>query len=291
MEMHQIRYFLAVCAERSFTRAAEQCAISQPALTRAIQKLEEELGGVLFHRKRSETMLTELGELVYPRLEQIDVTRQQVAFDVRDFKEQRNQRLRLGIMCTIGPTRTLNFLSRLRRHIPSLQLSILEDKAGKLNERLLSGELDVAIMSLPTWPNSLRVRELFTENYVVAFASGHRFEDMDAIPVDELSGESYLRRINCEWPDHARCLGLDLTKFFDIRFESERDDWIQAMILAGYGCTIMPETLGTLPGISTRLLIEPKITRRVALASVAGRPSSYVIQQIERLCQSYNWHK
>src|SRR3954454_18713418 len=71
MEMHQIRYFLAVCLTLNFTRAAEQCHVTQPALTRAIQKLEEELGGLLFRRERKLTHLTDLGNLVRPQLEQI----------------------------------------------------------------------------------------------------------------------------------------------------------------------------------------------------------------------------
>jgi DNA-binding transcriptional LysR family regulator len=71
MEMHQIRYFLAVCETLNFTRAAEQCNVTQPALTRAIQKLEEELGGLLFRRERHLTHLTDLGRLVRPQLEQV----------------------------------------------------------------------------------------------------------------------------------------------------------------------------------------------------------------------------
>src|SRR5688500_7147290 len=71
MEMHQIRYFLAVCSTLNFTRAAEQCNVTQPALTRAIQKLEEELGGLLFRRERKLTHMTDLGNLVRPQLEGI----------------------------------------------------------------------------------------------------------------------------------------------------------------------------------------------------------------------------
>lgn len=71
MEMHQIRYFLAVCEELNFTRAAERCNVAQPSLTRAIKLLEEELGGQLFHRERANTHLSELGRLVKPHLEEV----------------------------------------------------------------------------------------------------------------------------------------------------------------------------------------------------------------------------
>jgi DNA-binding transcriptional LysR family regulator len=72
MEMKQVRYFLALCKERNFTRAAERCGIKQPSLTKAIKSLESKLGGALFYRSQSETQLTELGRLVYPRMRRID---------------------------------------------------------------------------------------------------------------------------------------------------------------------------------------------------------------------------
>ena len=112
MEMHEIRYFLAVCDTLNFTRAAERCNVSQPSLTRAIQKLEAELGGLLFRRERAATHLTDLGELVRPRLEQIAKDAATVRTTANSFLRMKDAPLSFGIMCTIGPLRSVGFLSR-----------------------------------------------------------------------------------------------------------------------------------------------------------------------------------
>jgi LysR family transcriptional regulator, hydrogen peroxide-inducible genes activator len=102
MEMHQIRYFLAVSDLLNFTRAAEQCNVTQPALTRAIQKLEEELGGLLFRRERHLTHLTDLGRLVRPQLEQVWRHTETAKTTAQSFLKLESAPLGLGVMCTIG---------------------------------------------------------------------------------------------------------------------------------------------------------------------------------------------
>ena len=102
MEMHQIRYFLAVCETLNFTRAAENCNVTQPALTRAIQKLEEELGGLLFRRERHLTHLTDLGRLMRPQLEQIWQQTEAAKTTAKSFLKLEDAALNVGLMCTIG---------------------------------------------------------------------------------------------------------------------------------------------------------------------------------------------
>src|SRR3712207_2550034 len=105
MDLHHIRYFLAVCETLNFTRAAERCNVTQPALSRAIQQLEDEIGGLLFRRERNLTHLTDLGALLKPRFQGImdDVTK--VREDARRFLTLEDANVTLGVMCTIGPTR------------------------------------------------------------------------------------------------------------------------------------------------------------------------------------------
>ena len=103
MEMQQVRYFVALARTLNFTRAAEQCNVSQPALTRAIQQLEHEFGGPLFHRERSNTHLSDLGLMMLPYLEGVEAsarTAKQVASEARKLE---NVTMTLGAMCTIGP--------------------------------------------------------------------------------------------------------------------------------------------------------------------------------------------
>ena len=100
MEMHEIRYFLALCETLNFTRAAERANVTQPALTRAIQKIEEELGGLLFRRERSRTHLTDLGQLLRPQLEEVLKRSEAVKAAARGFLKLDNAPLKLGVMCT-----------------------------------------------------------------------------------------------------------------------------------------------------------------------------------------------
>ena len=126
MEMHQIRYFLAVAEELNFTRAADRCNVTQPALTRAIQKLEEELGGLLFRRERSLTHLTDLGRLMRPHLEQVLKETEAAKSTATSFLRLSEAPLNLGIMCTIGPLRFVGFLNRFRTENPGIELSMIE---------------------------------------------------------------------------------------------------------------------------------------------------------------------
>ena len=114
MEMHQIRYFLALSETLNFTRAAERCNVTQPTLTAAIRRLEEELGGPLFHRERNRSHLTELGRLMRPHFERIHTSTEAARSDAMDLTDLGKASLRLGVMCTIGPSRLIGLVNRLR---------------------------------------------------------------------------------------------------------------------------------------------------------------------------------
>src|SRR5262249_52114287 len=147
MEMHQVRYFLALAGTRNFTRAAEQCHVTQPSLTRAIKMLEEELGGPLLHRDRRKTDLPALAQVMLPQLERLRPTLQSVKTTAASLLNLRDAPLKLGLMCTIGPLRFAGFLSRFRSQQPGIRLSLIERKPSDLAAALHGGELDVAVMA------------------------------------------------------------------------------------------------------------------------------------------------
>ncbi len=114
MEMHQVRYFLAVAEELNFTRASERCNVTQPSLSRAIKLLEEELGGLLFHRERDSTRLTDLGHMVRPYLQSVHDQSSLVKRLSREFV--RRWALKLGIMTTISPDEIVDLIANIRTH-------------------------------------------------------------------------------------------------------------------------------------------------------------------------------
>jgi len=149
MELHEIRYFLALSKTLNFTKAAEMCNVSQPALTRAIQKMEDELGGLLFSRERNNTHLTELGRLLEPNLTEVLARTQAAKETATRFLRLDSAQLRLGVMCTIGPVRFVSFLSRFRADNPGVDITLVEAVPSRLCELLLKGELDVALLAKP----------------------------------------------------------------------------------------------------------------------------------------------
>lgn len=287
MEMHQVRYFLALSETLNFTRAAERCNVTQPTLTAAIRRLEEELGGPLFHRERNRSHLTELGRLVRPHFERIHASSEAVRSEAMDLSDLGKASLRLGVMCTIGPSQLIGLVNRLRDDIPALELALSEAPGENLVANLMAGELDMAFIGLPSYPERLDARPLYSERYVVAFSMGHRFESMTSVPFDELENEDYLSRVHCEHPQHLDLLGVPRAYESNVRFRSEREDWIQAMICAGMGCAVMPEFLPLMPGIATRVLEQPDVSRTISLVTVAGRRFSPAAQVFVRYAQRF----
>ena len=200
MEMQQIRYFLAVADTLNFTRAAERCHVSQPALTRAIQQLEEELGGLLLRRERKLTHLTDFGRLIEPHLRQLHADADAAKSTAKRFLSLQEAEIRLGVMCTIGPVRFMGFLAHFRSANPGCEITLVEGVPTRLSELLLQGELDLAVMAQPDPFNErLEISPLYRERFCIAFPTGHRLEQQNRIQISDVAGETYLRRINCEY--------------------------------------------------------------------------------------------
>ncbi len=291
MEIHEIRYFLAVAENKNFTRAAQQCGVSQPAITRAIRKLEAELGGLLFDRRPGRTALTELGRRLMPRLEKAYIEVGKAKETANALSDARKHMLRLGVMCTIAPTHMTTLLEKLRHKVPDLVISLLDAKSSEVVELLLADEIDIGLSAWPEYPEEIALVPLFRERFAVAFAKGHAFEKLPAIALGQLAGENYLDRLGCEFNEYYAFEFGDWTIDMDVRFSSEREDWIQAMIKAGAGCSIVPEFTPLLDGIATRPLTEPGVIRQVSLLTARGRIFSPVAEAFVRLARAHTWQK
>lgn len=288
MESHQVRYFVALADALNFTRAAERCNVTQPSLTRAIKQLEDELGGPLFHRERNNTHLTELGRTMRPFLEQIFDNMRAAKNRARDMLQLKRASLDVGLMCTIGPTKLVDLIGGFRRRYPDVELRLRDGKGQALQESLVAGELDVAVLGMPEGlDDRLNPIPMFGENFMITFAPGHRFEAMVEVPAAELSGEPYISRANCEFAEHANRVLTELG--VDIRplYRSEREDWVLAMILAGLGWGFTPECSVSLPGIEARRLVRPGIDRTIHVATVRGRPHSPAVGAFVR--EAVSW--
>jgi LysR family hydrogen peroxide-inducible transcriptional activator len=284
MEMHQVRYFLAVAEALNFTKAAETCNVTQPSLTRAIKLLEGELGGQLFHRERANTHLSELGRTVKPHLEQLYETTLAAKSLAQDLKRVQKTTLKLGIMCTIAPTQLIEFIDSVQGHHGGIEIELCDANGLTLQERLLNGQLEVAIYCLPgTEPDpALHVMPLFREQMMIVVPPGHPFAAQNAVTTSDLQGGRYLNRVNCEFNDYGGRVFAERGVECQTVYKTERDDWIFAMVRAGLGFGFMPQFSVTDKGVVARPLIDPEFWRTVNLVTVRGRPHSPAVGALVR---------
>ncbi len=146
MQLYQVRYFLALARTLNFTRAAEQCNVTQPALTKAVQKLEQELGGALIHRERHLTQLTELGKMILPTLEKIFAAAEAVRLQARGYQKKTIAPLKIGLVPSVSAALITELLLEVARIIPDLRVDLREADANELIAMLLDGEINVALV-------------------------------------------------------------------------------------------------------------------------------------------------
>lgn len=290
MDVHHIRYFIAVCETLNFTRAADKCNVTQPALSRAIQQLEEEVGGLLFRRERNLTHLTDLGVLLRPRLRQILDELDVVRKDARRFLTLEDANITLGIMCTIGPARFTGLLASFRARYPGITLKLVEGVPASLCDKLEAGDLDIAILAAAEeFPERFDVEALYRERFLVAFPAGHRFEGMTAVPISAVDGETYLLRANCEYAGHLGNVLRDCRAGVKVAYASEREDWIQNMVAGGLGICFIPEFSVVVPGLMSRPVTEPEVWRDICVASMSGRRHSPAVSSFLKAIRDHDW--
>lgn len=290
VEMHQIRYALAVAHALSFTRAAENCHASQPALSKAVKALEDELGAPLFHREGRQILVSEFGRSMLPHLQRIADEAEMTQLVASNFRLLNKVPLRLGVLCTIGPLRLSRFLATVRDQYPGVELAVQEGTMARLLEDLRSGELDFCVISSGgATAEAVNSIPLYDERYVVVLPTEHRLGAANALTLDDLSGESYVDRLSCE----MREMMLDVCGQRKVElyamFRSEREDWVQSMVMAGIGFAFMPEYSVTLPGLMQRPLIDPAVTRSVSLVSMPGRRFSPAASAFANVAQTFGW--
>ena len=290
MEMHQIRYFLAAAKALSFTRAAEVCHVSQPALTTAIKKLEARLGSPLFLREGRRLALTEFGRQMQPHLAQIAEQAEAVQSVAENFRLLNQVPIRVGVMATIGPARLARFLAGFEQSYPGVEVAVREGGLQAIADWLDADEIDVAILNpLDGLRAGYRAEPIYTERYMVLLPPEHRLRERNAITLQDLSGEPYVDRLSCEMREMVMRVCDDMGVKLYARFRSEREDWVQAMVMANIGFAFMPEYSVTHPDTVRRPLIDPAVERTIGLVTVPGRKHSPAVAAFVRSARNHRW--
>lgn len=290
MEMHQVRYALAVAHALNFTKAAESCHASQPALSKAVKALEGELGSPLFHREGKQVLLSEFGRSMLPHLQRIADEAEMAQMLASNFKLLHKVPIRLGVLCTVGPVRLSRFLSVVQQNHPGIELAVREGTMASLAEDLELGDLDFAVLgSAGGTPEHLNAITLYDERYVVVFPPEHSLSASNAIALSDLSGEPYVDRLSCEMREMVMAVCRQRSIELYATFRSEREDWVQSMVMARMGFAFMPEYSVTLPGLMQRPLVDPEVTRKVMLVHKPGRPFTPAAQVFAKAARSFTW--
>ncbi|MCI0509536.1 LysR family transcriptional regulator [Chromohalobacter marismortui] len=192
MTLTELRYIVTLAQEHHFGRAAERCHVSQPTLSVAVKKLEDELGIALFERSKSTVQVTPLGEKIVAQahrvLEQAGLIKEMATAG----KDQLASPLRIGAIYTIGPYLFPHLIPELSRHAPQMPLYIEEGFTGDLRRKLRSGELDAVIVALPFNEPDVLTKAIYEEPFEVLLPSGHPWTRKTAIAKEDLLHEKLL---------------------------------------------------------------------------------------------------
>lgn len=284
MEFYQVKYFLAVAEHNNFTHAATACNVSQPALTRAIQRLEDLMGGDLFQRDARHTSITPLGKIILPFFQNM------VEFAdtaMREAKKQtllRSVSLSIGIAGTIGPKYLASLLRQLTIISSKLEIKIFHGTSRKIQDLLFSGDIEIGIAAMRDIPVQIKAEALFDEYYHVAFRKGHRFEKFETVSFQDLADENLIERLNCEYLDAISLALMKHTQQPLICYRSQDEGLIQEMVADGVGCSIVPKSLVSNPNIQLRMLANPIFQRRVSAITIRGIRHSDIQRKFLNLC-------
>ncbi|MDP3088499.1 MAG: LysR substrate-binding domain-containing protein [Methylotenera sp.] len=272
MTLNELRFVIAVAKERNFRRAAEKCYVSQPALSLAIKKLEEDLGVIIFERSRTDVSPTAIGEQI---IEQAILTMEQATY-IREIAKQGNDQLcgafRLGLIYSVGPYLLPEIIPILRVKAPDMPLLIEENLTIQLEAQLKSGAIDAAVVALPFDVADIKTMSLYDEKYVVMVPISHPWANRKEINASELIDENVLL-LNSEHCYSHQILQAcpDLSRKGQV-LQGNSLETIRNMVASNLGITVLPISAATERYMHGNALVKvipfmaPVPMRRVALA-------------------------
>jgi DNA-binding transcriptional LysR family regulator len=290
MEMHQVRYFLAVARVLNFTRAAEECHVAQPSLTRAIKQLEQELGGELFRRERNLTHLSDLGQRMLPLMQQCYDSALSAKTLATSIKSGAVAPLSLALSLAVDIGLIVPFLTELVRVFPGLELRFARGNGPEIAELLKKGEVDVAIAGSlgETW-DRLDAWPLFTEPYLLAVGKQHPLAKRRSVEADDLAKECLISRIHCE---HLAEVGAFLKdhpcgSVPSHKVVSEHD--LVSLLEANLGVSIAPVSSAKSDNVSLIPISGLDVNRTVHVFGVAGRQRSTAANTLIKMLRAADW--
>jgi len=270
MTLSELRFVVAVAKERNFRRAADKCYVSQPALSLAIKKLEEDLGVQIFERSRTDINPTPIGEKI---IEQAIKAIEEVNY-IREIAQQGNNQLggvfRLGLIYSVGPYLLPELIPILRQSAPEMPLDIEENLTVQLEAQLKNGVIDAAVVALPFEVAGINTLPLYDEQYLVMVPVSHPWADRASVNADELADENVLLLNSGHCYSHQVLQACpDLSRKGQV-LQGNSLETIRNMVASNLGITVLPCSAATErylnPLVRVIPFTDPVPVRRVALA-------------------------
>lgn len=297
MTLAELRYIVAVARERHFGRAAKSCFVSQPTLSVAVKKLENELNVTLFERGKTDVVLTPVGRQIVDQAQRTLEAAGRITQIAAADDDALAEPLRIGVIYTIGPYLLPNLIPALRDRTPDLQVIIEEGFTADLRVRLKQGSLDAIILARPFTEPGVEIRSLYREPFVVVLPSSHPWAARKSIKADELSRETVLLlgKGHC-FRDQVLevcpgCLRVGETDDIQKTLEGGSIETIRHMVASGVGVTVLPCSAAGAEEYSRRLLSIKRFSgkvpsREVILSWRKGFPRQQAIDALAQAVKS-----
>jgi DNA-binding transcriptional LysR family regulator len=289
MELQQARYVLAVAKTQNFTRAAKTCHVTQPALTRAIQRLESELGGDLIVRERKRTQLTDLGKLVLPELQSMVAAADDAHLRAKSFRSREIAPLKIGLTPCVSASLIVRPLAEVARLMPGLRVDVLEHAADRLVEMLLDGAVNAAIVGRAPAPSDrIDHWRLFEEAFSVLVAESDRLASRSSIAPQMLQDLTWLEHTGCEVIEEFWPL-ISSQQPPRIRHRGQHEGHLQHMVAAGLGTMLIAGHTAHIPGLVRKPIEGTSLRRDIRLLAVAGRQYSPALDGFIKSARLLDW--
>jgi LysR family hydrogen peroxide-inducible transcriptional activator len=292
MTLTELRYIVAGARERHFGRAAEKCCVSQPTLSVAVKKLEEELGVTLFERGGTEVSITPVGSRIVEQAQRVLEEAAAIRNIASEGKDELAGALRFGAIYTIGPYLMPQLIALLRKRAPRMPLLVQENYTHRLAELLKNGELDLIVLSLPFDEPGIVTQPVYDEPFRILMPADHPWTKKSRIPANDLcrenllllsSGNCFREQVlqTCSGVERAQGEGMQQS------LEGSSLETIRHMVASGVGITVVPATAAEGQTVENRLtavrpFAAPVPSRRVVLAWRRSFPRPRAVELVRQ---------
>tara|TARA_R110000868_G_scaffold10639_3_gene51584 strand:- start:1369 stop:2277 length:909 start_codon:yes stop_codon:yes gene_type:complete len=300
MTLTELRYIVAVAQTKNFGKAAQKCFVSQPTLSVAVKKLEEQLGVAIFERDKNSVRITEVGEGIVTQAQKVLEEADRIKVIANAGQDQLSQPLRVGAIYTVGPYLFPDLIPALKQAAPDLPLIIEENYTARLSEKLHNGELDAIIIALPFKEAGIKTEALYDEKFDVVMPTDHKWKTKKAIQPEDFAGETVLLlgEGNCFRDEViAACPACAVPKQAQTQAEKMLEgsslETIRYMVVNGLGVSVFPrsaisEHCRSHKLITVKPFAKPEPYRQIALAYRDSFPRPEAIELLSTVIKTAN---